>query len=204
MALIRMVLSNSLQILTQGLNSSQRLAAQRDVIDIPPGFFDAIYFPFINLCDRTDCLVFSVARTFNKRFRSDTKDQSNGSNPAHRDLSSRRSTWRSDLAGWSSAPFAVLLVTPEYEFLIRHPAPSPDFTNLGHDRELGSDVLYRRRTMAPGLLATFPAIRGSMVSTIVVGQAENTLAKTSTPGLSRSFTNTFTSFRIRSQISTLM
>ena len=35
--------------------------------------------------------------------------------------------------------------------------------------------------MAPGLLATFPAIRGSMVSTIVVGQAENTLAKTSTP-----------------------
>ena len=83
--------------------------------------------------------------------------------------------------GWSSAPFAVLLVTPEYEFLIRHPAPSPDFTNLGHDRELGSDVLYRRRTMAPGLLATFPAIRGSMVSTIVVGQAENTLAKTSTP-----------------------
>ena len=26
--------------------------------------------------------------------------------------------------GWSRAPFAVLLVTPEYEFLIRHPLPS--------------------------------------------------------------------------------
>ena len=83
--------------------------------------------------------------------------------------------------GWSRAPFAVLLVTPEYEFLIRHPLPSPDFTNLGYDRELGSDVFYRRRTMAPSFLATFPAIRGSMVSTIVVGQAENTLVKTSTP-----------------------
>jgi hypothetical protein len=83
--------------------------------------------------------------------------------------------------GWSSAPFAVLLVTPEYEFLIRHPAPSADFTSLGHDRELGSDVFYRRRTMPPSFLATFPAIRGSIVSTIVVGQAENTSAKTSTP-----------------------
>ncbi|HET6671105.1 MAG TPA: hypothetical protein VFH15_12830 [Pyrinomonadaceae bacterium] len=82
---------------------------------------------------------------------------------------------------WSRAPFAVLLVTPEYEFLIRHPLPSPDFASLGYDRELNSDVFYRRRTMAPSLLATFPAIRGSMVSTIVVGQAENTLAKTSTP-----------------------
>lgn len=82
---------------------------------------------------------------------------------------------------WSKAPFAVLLVTPEYEFLIRHPLPSPDFTNLGYDRELATNVFYRKRTMSPGLLATFPAISGSMVSTIVVGQAENTLAKTSTP-----------------------
>jgi len=83
--------------------------------------------------------------------------------------------------GWRRAPYAVLLVTPEYEFLIRHPLPSPDFTNLGYDRELASNVFYRKRTMSPRLLATFPAISGSMVSTIVVGQAENTLAKTSTP-----------------------
>ncbi len=82
---------------------------------------------------------------------------------------------------WSKAPFAVLLVTPEHEFLIRHPQPSTDFQMLGYDNELRSNVLYRKRTMSPSFLATFPAIRGSMVSTIVVGQAENTSAKTSTP-----------------------
>src|SRR6478672_1487804 len=35
--------------------------------------------------------------------------------------------------GWSKAPFAVLLVTPEYEFLLRHPKPSADFAKLGYD-----------------------------------------------------------------------
>jgi hypothetical protein len=85
--------------------------------------------------------------------------------------------WR----GWKQAPFAVLLVTPEYEFLIRHPKPSADFTSLGYDAALKSDVHYRKRTMSPSFLATFPAIRGSNVSTIVVGQAENTAVKTSTP-----------------------
>lgn len=45
---------------------------------------------------------------------------------------------------WDKAPFAVLLVTPEYEFLIRHPAPSPDFMPLGYDSLLKSDVYYRR------------------------------------------------------------
>lgn len=83
--------------------------------------------------------------------------------------------------GWNKAPFAVLLVTPEHEFLIGHPQPSPDFQHLGFDRDLNSNVLYRKRTMSPSFLATFPAIRGSMVSTIVVGQAENTSVKTSTP-----------------------
>lgn len=83
--------------------------------------------------------------------------------------------------GWNKAPFAVLLVTPEHEFLVRHPQPSSDFQNLGYDSELKSNVLYRKRTMSPNLLATFPAISGSRDSTIVVGQAENTSAKTSTP-----------------------
>jgi hypothetical protein len=35
--------------------------------------------------------------------------------------------------GWKKAPFAVLLVTPETEFLIRHPKPSEDFTKTGYD-----------------------------------------------------------------------
>jgi hypothetical protein len=82
-------------------------------------------------------------------------------------------------AGWSKAPFAVLLVTPDVEFLIRHPRPSADFTKLGYDALLKSDVYYRKRTMSQIFLATFPAVGGT--STIVVGQAENTYVKTSTP-----------------------
>jgi hypothetical protein len=81
--------------------------------------------------------------------------------------------------GWSKAPFAVLLVTPEYEFLLRHPKPSADFAKLGYDALLKMDVYYRKRLFSPQLLATFPAIKGSSDSTIVVGQAENTMAKTS-------------------------
>jgi hypothetical protein len=79
---------------------------------------------------------------------------------------------------WSKAPFAVLLVTHEYEFLIRHPKPSNDFTLIGNDASLKSEVYFRKRTFDPNLLATFPAVGG--VSTIVIGQAENTTSKTST------------------------
>ena len=80
---------------------------------------------------------------------------------------------------WDKAPFAVLLVTPENEFLIRHPRPSEDFTLVAHDSLLKSDVYFRKRTQRTDFLATFPAVGG--VSTVVIGQAENTSAKTSTP-----------------------
>ena len=80
---------------------------------------------------------------------------------------------------WDKAPFAVLLVTPENEFLIRHPRPSEDFTLIGYDPLLQSKVYYRRRTQPTNFLATFPAV--GMISTIVIGQAENTSRKTSTP-----------------------
>ena len=82
---------------------------------------------------------------------------------------------------WTKAPFAVLLVTSDYEFLIRHREPSPDFVKIGYDALLKSDVYYRKRTQPTFLLATFPAVKGSMTPTIVVGQAEHTSAKTSTP-----------------------
>ncbi len=62
---------------------------------------------------------------------------------------------------WSKAPFAVLLVTSDTEFLIRHPQPSADFTKLGYDALLKSDVYYRKRQYDTGLLATFPAVGGS-------------------------------------------
>ena len=83
--------------------------------------------------------------------------------------------------GWSKAPFAVLLVTKDHEFLIRHPTPSAEFTKIEFDKRLNSDVYFRKRQFPNNLLATFPAISGSPVSTIVVGQAEHTQAKTSTP-----------------------
>ncbi len=81
-------------------------------------------------------------------------------------------------SGWNKALFTVLLVTPEFEFLIRHPAPSNDFTSLGYDEMLKSEVLFRKRVFSPNLLATFPAVGG--ISTIVIGQAENTDVKTPT------------------------
>lgn len=79
---------------------------------------------------------------------------------------------------WSQAPFAVLLVTPEHEFLVRHPSPSKDFAEIGYDKLLKSKVYWRKRNFNQSFLATFPAVGG--VSTIVVGQAENTWVKTST------------------------
>lgn len=80
--------------------------------------------------------------------------------------------------GWSAVPFAVLLVTPEYEFLVRHPRPSDDFLlATDYDSLLSSAVYVRDRQYPPNLLATFPAVGG--VPTVVIGQAAHT-EKTST------------------------
>lgn len=80
--------------------------------------------------------------------------------------------------GWSSAPFGVLLITREEEFLVHHASPGNDFTPIGYDSLLGSDVYVRDRIFDPHLLATFPAVGG--ISTIVIGQAERTDASHST------------------------
>lgn len=80
--------------------------------------------------------------------------------------------------GWHKAPFAVLLVTPEHEFLIRHPKPSNDFVLSADDAVLKQKVWFRKRHYPVHFLATFPAVGG--VPTIVIGQAENTEAKTTT------------------------
>lgn len=80
----------------------------------------------------------------------------------------RDSVW----PGWSEVPFAVLLVTEDYEFLLRHPRPSDDFRPLGQEGKLGTDVLFRPRTFPPNLLAAFPAVGG--ISTVVVGQPHAT------------------------------
>jgi hypothetical protein len=74
--------------------------------------------------------------------------------------------------GATEIPFAILLVTPDREFLIAHPRPSSDFTVLGYDSLLGTTVHARPRQYSVNLLASFPAVGG--ISTIVVGQAEST------------------------------
>jgi hypothetical protein len=80
--------------------------------------------------------------------------------------------------GWRAAPFSLLFVTDENEFLIRHPKPNDEFRSIGYDKLLRSEVFVRPRKFQPNLLATFPAFGMSPV--IVIGKAENTSDKTST------------------------
>jgi len=80
--------------------------------------------------------------------------------------------------GWSKAPFALMLETKNHEFLFRHPHATQDFDTLAYDSDLQSKVLYRRRLFDSNLIATFPAVNG--LSTIVVGQVEQTTASSPT------------------------
>jgi hypothetical protein len=77
--------------------------------------------------------------------------------------------------GWSKIPAPLLLVTKETEFLTHHPAPPKQF------EKVGDDVYARPRQFSTGLLATFPAF--GPPSVIVIGEPENTDAKSSTPWL---------------------
>ena len=81
-------------------------------------------------------------------------------------------------SNWSDAPFSLLLITDEHEFLIRHAKPSEEFKSIGYDKLLKSEIFTRPRVFQKNLLATFPAFGKPL---IVVGRAENTAAKTSTP-----------------------
>ena len=80
-------------------------------------------------------------------------------------------------AGWSTAPFGILFITDDNEFLIRHPKPNDQFTSIGYDKLLKSEVFVRPRKFQKSFLATFPAFGPTPV--IVVGKAENTTDKTS-------------------------
>ncbi|MGD9629455.1 MAG: hypothetical protein AB7V18_09430 [Pyrinomonadaceae bacterium] len=79
--------------------------------------------------------------------------------------------------GWSTAPFGILFITDDHEFLIRHPKPNDEFASIGYDELLKSDVFVRPRKFQKNFLATFPAFGPTPV--IVVGKAENTTDKTS-------------------------
>lgn len=80
--------------------------------------------------------------------------------------------------GWSSAPFGMLFITDDQEFLIRHKKPNDEFTYIGYDKLLKSEVYVRPRKFQKNFLATFSAFGPTPV--IVIGKAENTSDKTST------------------------
>jgi hypothetical protein len=82
--------------------------------------------------------------------------------------------------GWSKAPFGVLLVTPDDEFLINYPRQPEGFTKAGHSEQLHSDVYVRSRKFPLNFQATLPAL-GDGIPVIVIGQPANTESKTSTP-----------------------
>jgi hypothetical protein len=81
-------------------------------------------------------------------------------------------------AKWSAAPFGLMLITDEHEYLVNHPHATNNFDTLGFDPELQTLVLFRKRLFPTNLLATFPAING--ISTIVVGQSAHTNVFSST------------------------
>lgn len=74
--------------------------------------------------------------------------------------------------GWEATAVPVLLVADSVEYLLRHPRPTADFTRLGPDPLLDTEVWARRRVFPPTFLATFPAVGG--IPTVVVGSAERT------------------------------
>lgn len=75
----------------------------------------------------------------------------------------------------SSTCGPMLLVTAETEFLTHYPEPPAEF------KKIGEDLYARPRKFPTALLATFPAFGAKSV--IVIGEPENTEAKTSTPWL---------------------
>jgi hypothetical protein len=76
---------------------------------------------------------------------------------------------------WSKTPSPLLLITDKTEFLTHDPVPPKDFTKASEG------VYARPRQFDIHLLATFPAFGPPAL--MVVGQPQNTEAKSSTPWL---------------------
>jgi hypothetical protein len=74
--------------------------------------------------------------------------------------------------GWGVAPWEVLLVDADYEYLVNSPRTPEDFEELGRDELIGGKILARPRTVSPGLRATYPILGGPPL--VVVGRLEAT------------------------------
>jgi len=77
---------------------------------------------------------------------------------------------------WSKAPFSILLVTKEHEFLLNHPDPPGDFKSAGKDPLLNVPVFYRKPSHPLNFQATFP-LEG--IPTIVIGTPAGTQTQNS-------------------------
>ena len=68
--------------------------------------------------------------------------------------------------GWGVAPFEVLLVGDEYEYLVNSPRRPEGFEDLGPDEMLRGRVLARPRTVSPALRATYPLLGGPPLAVV--------------------------------------
>ena len=74
--------------------------------------------------------------------------------------------------GWGVAPWEVLLVGEEHEYLVNSPRRPEGFAELARDELLEGKVLVRARTVPPGLRATYPLLGGPPL--VVVGGPQAT------------------------------
>ena len=74
--------------------------------------------------------------------------------------------------GWGVAPWEVLLVGEEHEYLVNSPRQPEGFEPLGRDELVGGNVLFRPRTVPTGLRATYPMLGGPPL--VVIGRREAT------------------------------
>jgi len=72
---------------------------------------------------------------------------------------------------WNKAPWSLVLVTDDYEYLVRHTKSPQDFKALAYDSLLESQVYFRKRSFDAGFLATF-FVNGT--PTMIVGPPTNT------------------------------
>ena len=69
--------------------------------------------------------------------------------------------------GWNEAPYTLVLVAGDREYLLGSAPPAAGFQPLGREEGVGRELSARPRSLAPGLLATLPLF--SPEPTIVVG-----------------------------------
>ena len=74
--------------------------------------------------------------------------------------------------GYSDAPFQIILIDGEVEYLVCGEGPGEGFEPAGRNQETGCPLAQRARQFSPTFLASFPAV--DFIPTIVVGTPDAT------------------------------